>query len=599
MDVLVQNSLRDKLAAVAASIVVENGAVMNSDEAAKSFVEALNGAQFYVEDADWIEKEFEFAGHAFINKCARLLRDLEDEEAPVSAGYFLSCAASNIATKPIDKLMELASTVNSQMPVEEKLMVAKTLEEGLINLAGQGNLRLRDKQLRPEDIANLSAGVSFSFESDGTEISGGYERIIDAIRAIQKEYAILHASGNLDRERLQADRLKFGAKGANLIVVKNLLEKLRNAEIDSRFQYIEIPEFNLIGVELYKKWLRGEDIRDELKKFYTGGALMIRSSAVYSEDGDEITGAGVYQSVALEGDSTFEDFVGGVTEVYESCNSESALDYRKANGVAEELMGLAIQNRIEYPNLGYVNSTRPGTDDLALVGFEGSRKPPLIVYSSKIDRLVFSTDFCDFEELALTAYIQPDIYNYMDGTFEINQALFISRILEKYYGQPVQIEFASVYGHGSPLYFLQCRPLPAKMFNRPKVEFPSDKPHFYECQSEGVCDLELDLLKEHERNDDRDGMVIFNSSHYGSMRTGEILRSFPKNGVVIVLSRSELGHGHIETLAVGKGLTLLFGTDFNEESIMATTKMRATASSGSDKKFRVVSDGRKARVYEV
>ena len=95
--------------------------------------------------------------------------------------------------------------------------------------------------------------------------------------------------------------------------------------------------------------------------------------------------------------------------------------------------------------------------------------------------------------------------------------------------------------------------------------------------------MELDLLKEHERNDDRDGMVIFNSSHYGSMRTGEILRSFPKNGVVIVLSRSELGHGHIETLAVGKGLTLLFGTDFNEESIMATTKMRATASSGSDK----------------
>ena len=84
--------------------------------------------------------------------------------------------------------------------------------------------------------------------------------------------------------------------------------------------------------------------------------------------------------------------------------------------------------------------------------------------------------------------------------------------------------------------------------------------------------MELDLLKEHERNDDRDGMVIFNSSHYGSMRTGEILRSFPKNGVVIVLSRSELGHGHIETLAVGKGLTLLFGTDFNEESIMATTK---------------------------
>ena len=83
------------------------------------------------------------------------------------------------------------------------------------------------------------------------------------------------------------------------------------------------------------------------------------------------------------------------------------------------------------------------------------------------------------------------------------------------------------------------------------------------------------------------------------MRTGEILRSFPKNGVVIVLSRSELGHGHIETLAVEKGLTLLFGTDFNEESIMATTKMRATASSGSDKKFRVVSDGRKARVYEV
>jgi hypothetical protein len=94
--------------------------------------------------------------------------------------------------------------------------------------------------------------------------------------------------------------------------VKKLLEKLRDAKIDHRFDFIEIPEFNLLGVDVYKQWLLGEAIRDELKEFYTGGALMIRSSAVYSEDGEAMTGAGVYQSVALEEDSTFEDFVGGL-----------------------------------------------------------------------------------------------------------------------------------------------------------------------------------------------------------------------------------------------------------------------------------------------
>lgn len=87
--------------------------------------------------------------------------------------------------------------------------------------------------------------------------------------------------------------------------------------------------------DLYVRWKDGEDIDDELMPYYnwasnlmtrpsrqdesrdsSTGDFIVRSSAVYAEDGEELSGAGIYDSVVVEQHrghlATFEDFKAAV-----------------------------------------------------------------------------------------------------------------------------------------------------------------------------------------------------------------------------------------------------------------------------------------------
>jgi phosphoenolpyruvate synthase/pyruvate phosphate dikinase len=63
---------------------------------------------------------------------------------------------------------------------------------------------------------------------------------------------------------------------------------------------------------------------------------MVRSSAVYSEDSEKTSGAGIYESV---GDiQSLDDFKKAVQSVFESVESEKAKAHRKMFNISEEYM---------------------------------------------------------------------------------------------------------------------------------------------------------------------------------------------------------------------------------------------------------------------
>jgi len=366
---------------------------------------------------------------------------------------------------------------------------------------------------------------------------------------------------------------------------------------------------------LYRKWKNGEDVSGYFRPFYEqfrGKPIMIRSSAVYSEDGETMTGAGIYDSVSLEENATFEDFMKAVYQVYKSCDNDGALAYREENGVTDEVMGLVVQEKVQYPELGYVNSTRPGTDDLIYVKMD-NEDAPYILYSKIFDDMALANRFGS-DTFQSASRIQHDLYKHREfpKIVEGLGVILFARILERHYGMPVQVEFALYDDYSGPLniYFLQARPLPAKMFDSPKTEFPKDQQHIFECDSEGVCDQELDVLYAYQDNSQETGLVAMSHSHMMSFERNRIRRNLPKNGACIVYSASEPGNGHIETLALEKGLTLLFNERFSEPRDEESEIVRSTRNKiaqdlqdhrfmdfAGHKKVRVVSDGRKARVY--
>lgn len=530
----------------------------------------------------------------------------------------LSDRLMELVLKPLYDLTNKAESIDPKLPLRERLLIANELREELNVLVSSGEIYVgpydKRRQMIPADFSNMrNPQVSFVSKYFSTGIGADIKKILGAIKATETECQMLDYIGTVDKVELGKNRLKFGAKGANLLVVRDLLQKLCGSDFAPQFQYTKIPDFTLLDVELYKKWKAGEDIKPELKAIYDsyeGMALIVRSSAVYSEDGEQMTGAGVYESVKLESGASFEDFANAVVAVYESCDSEEAINYRKENGVETELMGVVIQERIEDADLGYVNSTKPSTVDLTYLKCLYGHGSTLILRSKDLDKALFGGSSLDYQKVLIdAAYIPPDLTilmaDYVTGFG--GDILLLCRVLEKYYGQAVQVEFAiknecarEEGDYELTLHFLQCRPLPVKMFNRAVVEFPNDKPHIYESQSEGVCDEELEVLSPLGSNNEKTGLVCFNASALGSMQRGAILNAFPKNGAVMILVASNMNEGHIETLALEKGITLLFNErGSTPESVSQNKRMRALLAANDNLKLRVVSDGRTARIYEV
>lgn len=576
--------------------------------------------------------------------------------------YIIHPSISRAQTWDLDNLLRELHELQAQEPsVEVRYSKLGMIRQKLHDLVRKKKFLVKNEQraqrsnddddyndyyrrLMVEDIPNLyrfdtiylSVGRSTSTYSD-------LEKITERIKRIEHEYEFFTTVGHVNEGALEENRMKFGAKGANLLALMEFLQKIQQSSyFKNRVHAIEVPPFQLVLADVYTIWKEGE--RDlayaELKKVYNAvqgyGSVIIRSSAVYSEDGKETTGAGIYDSVFLKKESTFEQFIVAVEKVYVSCDSEHAKQYRANHEVPNESMGLVVQKAIydeemgkqyEYDmednqwltgERGYANSTRPHSTNLLDVHYD-SVGFPLIYKKDEIEKVVFSED--DSHGAKTRAlYFEVDISQVFDGkvNMTVDDIFGLATMLERHYRCPVQIEYvtdpSNEYGN---VFVVQVRPLPSVMFTQQKVEFPKDLEPIGEMHAVGFCDEVLDILPvvlsafeaEQSTNYKKTGITFFHTTWMGSCNMEGVEKACPQKGVVVLLQETSAGRGHVETIALEKGLVLVFNRFTNERGrIHSIGRVRQASrlqvrniTSGiiQPAKLRVVANGTLARLYEV
>ncbi len=291
--------------------------------------------------------------------------------------------------------------------------------------------------------------------------------------------------------------------------------------------------------------------------------------------------------------------------VYVSCDSERAQQYRRENGVFEEAMGLVIQSEVPYGRKGYSNSTRPYTHGLLDIAIDDCGEKTTYPYPRQ---KVFEETLSggkDSHSYLQNLHIQMDLIfssndDALHDVYEYTVPLLY--ILEQYYQHKVQVEFMC-QGRGKAFHMLQVRPLPSKMFSQRMIEFPEEKAHIAELDAFGCCDEVLEVLHDRDVSKQR-GISIITSSSGATTDPALRDRWLPKQGVVLFLqNQDDPGRGHLETLALEKGLVVVSVNDDRQAvaPIQDLIGLRAKAVGGSDgaMKFRVVANGERARFYEV
>ncbi|MDO8452884.1 MAG: PEP/pyruvate-binding domain-containing protein, partial [bacterium] len=463
---------------------------------------------------------------------------------------------------------------------------------------------------------NLTRGSKFSAQFEREE--GNVEttdlelrQAVDVIHASVTRYSLEKGINKLpvkDKDRFNQLRLHYGAKAANLVLLSELAEGINKLMSKNNLRLI-VPEFQTIPVDLYQAWKNGENIDEALRPFYMwaqglksddywlqdnppANDYMVRSSAVFSEDGTKLTGAGVYDSVKVASGSTFEEFREAVLRVYKSTDSPNAQSYRSENGIKDEEMGLVIQKYIPHYRLasgqsgfGYMNSHLAGVPDLMEIVTETSRN---FVRRSELDFFLALNVMENDEAFAAVHHFPPDTGRIgLDLPIRVGQ---LAAIAERVWGSPIQVEFIN---EGPDVYFLQVRELPeSSKTEASKIEFPKE-PAAHSCASIGVGDIDLPVLDNKLDNREKTGVVVFSSNFMWTDNVSN-MQHLPGKGVVIVADVNGAS-GHIQTLCAERGLICLF-PDSNSKFDPSERVFRKLSGL---KRLRIVSNGIEARVYKV
>lgn len=402
----------------------------------------------------------------------------------------------------------------------------------------------------------------------------------------------------IDNERFDELRLMYGAKGANLSMFNEVIGQVNR--LWGRYETkAEIPEFKLMPVEVYDAWVRGDDIHELLTPYYDWVSklspdeygdkegepvdYMVRSSAVHSEDGDERTGAGIYESVHLAGGSSFDDFRQAVISVFKSVDSPQAREYRASAGISDEQMGIVLQRYIatEWRSItGHINSRAAGIPQLVEIVSNYGRN---FVVRDKLDEVLALDDHGHEDAFYESHHYKPD--GHKVSANRIISLAQVTAVLERVWGRPIQLEY--VEGLGTQL--VQVRPLPRRWQSEvSQVEFPEEDPD-HSGSAIGVGDMTLDVLDHRDINTERDGVVIFSRNEMFSMSGG--WRGLPRNGAAIVLYPMG-AYGHIETLCSEKGLICIYpGSEQRAGNALYEKE------SDDVRRMRVVANGIEGRVY--
>jgi len=96
---------------------------------------------------------------------------------------------------------------------------------------------------------------------------------------------------------------------------------------------------------------RLEDKCEYLANQFKGKNVMVRSSALISEDNNKFSGAGIYDSFEISSKNLSpQSILNAVLKIYSSVDSERAVQYRKSNGLDDERMEVVVQKLEEGYN---------------------------------------------------------------------------------------------------------------------------------------------------------------------------------------------------------------------------------------------------------
>lgn len=528
--------------------------------------------------------------------------------------------AENFDTSPPGSALETARSFFDRWPASMRLRFVRS------PLYPEGRTVYAPIDYRDEQVSiPYEAERVIRFGSDDTEapealtkfIESGYRAVVARHQITQR--ALEAPRGDMDR--LEGLRQSYGAKAANLMVFAEHLELLRNTAGEKYYQQeIDIPPFIPVDTSLYELWQHNTAMFEEqlaelnaaaLKlvtnesKFDEDGypiaeiprVVAIRSSAVRSEDGEDMTGAGVYDSVAADPRDPVA-FRQAIEKVFASTNSPRAVQYRKQHGIDGEQMGLVIQQYCDSLSDHWEDKTPIGTVD------SQASHPNLMVVETQHGGLLFDKTkvtehlFTSVESAKILHSIPDHTVDGIGGhsTRNTHSAVHAALLAEQFFGKPVQVEF---YGNN----ILQVRPLPKKSLESSgrQVEFPSHIEPIDWCRATGVGDVTLKLLDEYHHNGDDAGVVIFWSENKftiaGVMGNHQGEDALPREGAVIIVNNDGYS-GHAQMLCREKGLICLF-PDVGVEMKIGDVLRELRRSGANEPMLRIVSDGYKGAVYLV
>lgn len=401
-----------------------------------------------------------------------------------------------------------------------------------------------------------------------------------------------------DHDRFNTLRLQFGAKAANLIILSESVAQINELFPSFHEPKVVIPDFQTVPVDVYNAWFNGTLNEEQLKLYYewarslrnhssrkqdSPASIIVRSSAVYSEDDEKITGAGIYQSIIVSPNSSYEEFKRAVFSVFESVNTPEAQAYRALNGIVQEQMGLIIQKYIEpdytsHSTSGYVNSMFPGVPQLMEIITKSSRN---FIDNGNLDF------FLPHDTHTISKY--GDVHHFPPDTTKVSPEVIVRvakviKVLEKIFGSSIQVEYVVT---GLRVNVVQVRKLPVDTeFQAAKISFP-DKPTIFTGSSFGFYDDDLTVLDNTQDNSQKTGVVIFKGNDKGSLYN---LNSFPKAGVVIIYD-DNAANGHFQTVCAERGLVCVYQNKSDHMSALPFSQLSQMRS------IRVVSNGFEGRVY--
>ena len=527
----------------------------------------------------------------------------------------------NVAQKDAQLKAVDRSDLNSRERVlgELESLCARFCEAHQVTVYGLDESELREvgKEGDAEELHwNLAELLKISSHAEPSIViplgSEGFlrsdERLSEALTTLRSErfeQSFERKLGFVDAERLARETEQYGAKGAGVRALGRAVPGINAVLRDLDFGLqVSVPPSRSIALSVAERALQQPDQCAELQSIFTWAKdrdVIIRSSALRSEDGSTHTGAGRYQSVRIPCCSTFEEFSTALTTVLRSVDSPSAILYRAETGVEQERMTATVQYFVDrehsyFKGPGYMNTVRAGVPEiLEIIHGESTRA---LLYRAGIEKGI--------PQNWLKGDI-PGLYHYQVDQAELYplsaQGLaVVAHLVERHFRAPLQIEYVL---DNSTVHLIQQRRLPPSFLQRCTVTFPKDETSIFDGIALGSGDMELDVLPMREENRSKRGVVVFESSFWTSDQGPE--RYFPKEGAVVVRGQSVPGGGHVETLALEKGLLCVtsagsesrFMADARAQYSRRLNQIHILDSWQGFRRVRVVADGLNAKIYGV